>query len=134
MALASALLLPVPIHGAYDFLLVLRQGDPDAVWTFQVLPLLLAMSTMFGIGVSNHALRTASDTEHPALPVRAGAAAAIGAFLLLVGLSLVGLTLLSRDLLIQQLLAVYCVMSLLFGFDMLWTALTRVGRRQLRAG
>jgi hypothetical protein len=26
------------------------------------------------------------------------------------------------------------VVPLLFGLDMLWTALTRVGRRQLRAG
>lgn len=132
--LAGALLLPVVIHGAYDFLLMLRQGDPDAVWTFQALPLLLALATMFGIGVSNHALRTASDAEHSALPTRAGAAAAIGVFLLLVGLSLVGLTLLARDLLIQQSLAVYCVVPLLFGLDMLWTALTRMGRRQLRAG
>ena len=132
--LAGALLLPVMIHGAYDFLLMLRQGDPDAAWTFQALPLLLALATMFGIGVSNHALRTASDAEHSARPMRAGAAAAIGAFLLLVGLSLVGLTLLARDLLIQQSLAVYCVVPLLFGLDMLWTALTRMGRRQLRPG
>jgi hypothetical protein len=41
---------------------------------------------------------------------------------------------LARDLLIQQSLAVYCVVPLLFGLDMLWTALTRMGRRQLRAG
>ena len=45
--------------------------------------------------------------------MRAGAAAAVRAFLLLVGLSLVGLTLLARDLLIQQSLAVYCVVRLL---------------------
>jgi hypothetical protein len=107
------------IHGAYDFLLMQHQGDPEAAWTSQVLPLLLALATMFGVGVSNHALRTASDAEHSGSPMRGGAAAAIGAFLLLVGLWLVGLTILARDLLIQQSLAVYCVVPLLFGLDML---------------
>jgi hypothetical protein len=61
---------------------------PDAAWTSQALPPLLVLATMFGVGVSDHALRTASDAEQFVLP----------------------------------------------GLAMLWSALIRMGQRQLRLG
>jgi RsiW-degrading membrane proteinase PrsW (M82 family) len=63
--LVSALLLPLLIHGAYDFLLMLRQGEPDAVWTFQLLPLLMALSAAIAIVLCNRALRRAGGGDLP---------------------------------------------------------------------
>ena len=126
--LAGALLLPVAIHASYDFLLILRQRDLGAVWTFQVLPLVLALSTMTAIALSNHTLRSAQHGDWSATAIRTGAAAALGTFLLLLGVLLVALTLLAPSLLLQQAMAVYCVVPLLFGLDLLWTAVT-AGRR-----
>jgi RsiW-degrading membrane proteinase PrsW (M82 family) len=123
--LAMALLVPVLIHGGYDFLLMLRQREPDAAWTMQLLPLVIAVSTMAAIVLSNTALRAATHTEPYGSPRRAGAAAALGGFLLLIGLGLVAATLVAPGLLAQQALAVYCVVPLMFGLDLIWTALAR---------
>jgi hypothetical protein len=75
--------------------------------------------------LSNTSLRAASQTEAYGSPQRAGAAAALGGFLLLIGLGLVAVTLVAPGLLAQQALAVYCVVPLMFGLDLIWTALAR---------
>lgn len=130
--LAAALLVPVAIHGTYDFLLMLRQRDPTAAWTFQLLPLVLAVSTVTALMLTNNTLRNAVDTDWSSSPPRTGAAAALGSFLLLVGLVLVTLTLIAPGVLAKQALAVYCVVPLLFGLDLIWTALSG-GTKRLAA-
>jgi RsiW-degrading membrane proteinase PrsW (M82 family) len=51
--LAGALLLPVMIHGAYDFLL-------------------MTLATLSAITICNHTMRHARDTDRSAAPSRAG--------------------------------------------------------------
>jgi hypothetical protein len=127
--LVVALLLPVTMHSAYDFLLFLRRRDPGALWTFQALPLVMAASVALAIVLCNVVLRRARQSDWGASPGGAAAPATLGIFLLLVGLLMVGVMLLAPNLLTKQAMAIYCVVPLMFGLDLLWTAIGRTGRR-----
>ena len=127
--LAPALLLPVLIHAAYDFLLMLRHRDPSVTWTLQVLPLVMAAAVALAIVLCNAMLRRARQLDWSAAQCGAAAPALLGSFLLLVGMLTVGVMLLAPGMLAKQAMAIYCVVPLMFGLDLLWTALGRTGRR-----
>ena len=129
LRLVPALLLPVLIHGAYDFLLMLRRRDPGAAWTFQALPLVMAASVAFAIMLCNVMLRRARQTDWSTTPGGSAAPAVLGIVLLLIGLLMVGVMLLAPGMLAKQAMAIYCVVPLMFGLDLLWTAIGRTGRR-----
>jgi protease prsW family protein len=127
--LVAALVLPVLIHGAYDFLLMLHQRDPTVSWALQALPLVVAVSAMTAITLCNRALRAARQARWSGLPPRAGWPAVLGCVLLLIGMALVALTMLTPGTQAKQGLMVYCIVPLLFGLDLLWTAMGRTRRR-----
>ena len=123
--LIPALLVPLALHAGYDFLLMLRDLAPDQVWTSRMMPMLMAASAVLAILLCNLALQRASDTVRAAGGgVRAPAI--LGSTLLALGLLLAGAMLVQDDLLTQQVLALYCVVPLLFGLDLLATAFGRV--------
>lgn len=126
--LVLALLLPVLMHSAYDFLLMLRRRDPGATWTLQVLPLVMAASVALAIVLCNVMLRRARQSDWSTPQGGAAAPATLGIFLLVVGLLMVGIMLLAPGLLTKQAMAIYCVVPLMFGLDLLWTAIGRTRR------
>jgi RsiW-degrading membrane proteinase PrsW (M82 family) len=123
--LVLALVVPVAMHGAYDFLLMARAHDPAAVWTIRLLPLVMAVSVISAILLCGHVLKRAAWIDRTASSGPA-APGLLGCFLLLLGLLMVGLMLIVPSLPAQQTLAVYCVVPLLFGLDLVWAAYSRI--------
>lgn len=127
LRLTAALLLPVSIHGAYDFLLMLHQRDPSLGWPLQWLPMVFAAAALVAIVLCNRTMRGARAwTDQTG---QAGTAGWLGCVLLLVGIALVLLMLVAPGAQAKQGLTVYCVVPLLLGLDMICTAVSRMGRR-----
>lgn len=124
--LMTALLLPVSMHGAYDFLLMLHQRELTLGWPLQWLPLVFTAAAMTAILLCNRTMRSAAP-----LGGSGGAAGSLGGVLLLIGLALVLLALVAPDIQAKQGLTLYCVVPMLFGLDLIWTALTRTRRRAM---
>jgi RsiW-degrading membrane proteinase PrsW (M82 family) len=118
--MALALVLPIVMHGAYDFLLMAHARLPSAGWTIQWLPIVMAISLLSAILLCNNVLRHAAGIDRMAA-LGAAAPATLGCFLLLLGLLMVGLVLLVPVPPVQQALTVYCVVPLLLGLDLLGT-------------
>lgn len=74
----------------------------------------------------DRAMRSAGPTGRSG-----GAAGGLGGVLLLVGLALVLMTPVTPGTQAKQGLTVYCVVPLLFGLDLIWTALSRTRPRAM---
>ena len=126
--LVPALLLPVVMHGAYDFLLMAHNRlDPTTFWTVRLVPLVMAASVLSAILLCNVVLRHAARFDHPG-PEAPRAPAWLGCFFVVLGLLMVWLMLDLPALQLQQALAMFCVVPLLFGLDLMWTAFGRMRR------
>jgi RsiW-degrading membrane proteinase PrsW (M82 family) len=123
--LAPALIVPIVMHGTYDFLHMAQARSPTAAWTIQSVPLVMAVSVLSAILLCNHVLRRAARSEWIPPPT-AAAPAILGCFFVVIGLLMVGFMLVVSALPIKQALAAFCVMPLMLGLDLMWTAHNRM--------
>jgi RsiW-degrading membrane proteinase PrsW (M82 family) len=132
--LMPALLVPLAMHAGYDFLLMAHDALLKAhvsraasEWTSQWVPIVMAGSVLIAILLCNRVLAHAARYDKPAYD-KASGPAWLGGFLLLVGLLMVWIMLALPTLEYQHVLAKYCVVPLMFGLDLLWTAFSRMNQ------
>ena len=130
--LLPALMIPVIMHGSYDFLLMAHDtlmaahaSQAASEWTIQWVPIVMACSVLTAILLCNHMLAYAARYDKPVYEAPSGPAW-LGGFLLILGLLMVWLMLEIPVLHFQHALALYCVVPLMFGLDLCWTAFERM--------
>jgi RsiW-degrading membrane proteinase PrsW (M82 family) len=123
--LVLALMVPIMLHGIYDFLFMLSVRHPHDAWTIRLVSPTIALSVGLAIILCNRALPRASRFDERARS-SAASPAVLGIILLTVGFTFVLIMLRLANLLLAQTMAIFCVVPLMLGIDLVWTALSRM--------
>jgi RsiW-degrading membrane proteinase PrsW (M82 family) len=130
-----ALVLPTLAHAAYDFILVLHQLLPFLAWPMQVMPWLLAglagVTIVLCDTVLPRAMRRLALREDVMSAVERGplGPTVIGIVLLIVGLGVATVMMFAPQALLRESMATLCALPVMFGLDMLATAVGRIQDR-----